>query len=98
MAFGSNDLGDIVSSLRQERARCLQRMLGALWPVRIPFELLRLWRRRYLFRKELARLRETSDHLLVDIGICPGDADAERYRPLWQESRCRRGSVQQSLG
>ncbi len=46
--------------------------------------------RRCRLRNELQRLRETSDHLLADVGLDTAQADREIVRRFWQPSTVRR--------
>lgn len=41
----------------------------------------RLWRRRHQWRCDLTRF---SDHMLTDIGLTRGEAEAEMAKPFWR--------------
>jgi uncharacterized protein YjiS (DUF1127 family) len=45
---------------------------------------LRVWRRRYRYRRELARLIGSGAHLIEDIGLSPEEAERERAKPFWR--------------
>jgi uncharacterized protein YjiS (DUF1127 family) len=45
---------------------------------------LRTWRQRYRYRRDLARLRSSGPHLIEDIGLLREDADREAAKPFWQ--------------
>ncbi|MBL8708855.1 MAG: DUF1127 domain-containing protein [Rhodospirillaceae bacterium] len=40
-----------------------------------------LWRRRHQWRRDLIRF---SDHMLADIGLTRGEAEAEMAKPFWR--------------
>jgi len=45
---------------------------------------LREWRARLHFRKELSRLLSAAPHMIADIGLTVEDAAAELARPFWR--------------
>jgi uncharacterized protein YjiS (DUF1127 family) len=45
---------------------------------------LRVWRRRFRYRRELARLRSSGPHLIEDIGLLQDEADREAAKPFWR--------------
>ncbi|MGH6906075.1 MAG: hypothetical protein ACREIR_25425 [Geminicoccaceae bacterium] len=44
----------------------------------------RAWRRRYRYRRELARLISSGPHLIEDVGLLPEQAERERAKPFWR--------------
>ena len=49
-----------------------------------PFGLFRLWRQRWHYRKELARLFIVGRYMISDIGLTLEQALAEAGRPFWR--------------
>jgi uncharacterized protein YjiS (DUF1127 family) len=45
---------------------------------------LRAWRRRYRYPRELARLMSSGPHLIEDIGLSRTHADREVAKPFWR--------------
>ena len=45
---------------------------------------LQRWRQRARYRRDLARLRRTSPHLIDDIGLSQAAADREATTPFWR--------------
>lgn len=69
-------------------------MVGALAD---PRPVLRTWRARIDFRRDLAR-RAGEPHLLRDLGFAPEDAAAEARRAPWEPVRLRRSANPVSRG
>ena len=63
-----HDLSDIVEDLSREG----------------PFGLFRVWRERWQYRKELARLFIVGPYMINDIGLALDRALAEFDRPFWR--------------
>lgn len=53
-------------------------------PARRDGSLLARWRRRVQHRAVLARLVETSPHLVDDLGLDPSDVAEEVRKPFWR--------------
>ncbi|HVO03148.1 MAG TPA: hypothetical protein VMT54_13165 [Candidatus Cybelea sp.] len=51
-----------------------------------PFRLLRVWRQRWHYRKELARLLIVGPYMISDVGLTLDLALAEAGRPFWRRS------------
>ncbi len=47
-------------------------------------EVLRVWRRRSRYRRELARLMRSGPHLIDDIGLLRAHAEREVAKPFWR--------------
>jgi uncharacterized protein YjiS (DUF1127 family) len=45
---------------------------------------LRVWRHRARYRRELVRLRRSGPHLIEDIGLLKDEADREAAKPFWR--------------
>ncbi len=58
--------------------------LGLIMPARRDGSLLARWRRRMEHRAVLARLIETSPHLVDDLGLNPNDVAEEVRKPFWR--------------
>jgi uncharacterized protein YjiS (DUF1127 family) len=45
---------------------------------------LRVWRQRARYRRDLARLRSSGPHLIEDIGLSQAEANREAAKPFWR--------------
>lgn len=87
--FGTGDTAAVAMVLRERRAA----LLGTLLHRALAGSLLigiAVWRQRLRLRGALVRLRETSPHLLDDIGLDAAAADRETIRRVWQPQHVAR--------
>jgi uncharacterized protein YjiS (DUF1127 family) len=64
----ARDIGDVLQELKQ----------------RGPIELVKAWRSRRHYRRELGRLLRVGRHMISDIGLTLPEAQAEMNRPFWR--------------
>ena len=49
-----------------------------------PAVVLKEWRERHLFRREVSRLLSVAPHMIADIGLTLDEASEELARPFWR--------------
>ncbi len=64
----ARDIGDVLQELKQ----------------RGPMALVKAWRARRHYRRELGRLLRVGRHMISDIGLTLAEAQAETDRPFWR--------------
>ena len=75
-AGGSEGLGTLFA---RDFAHVLQQLKQ-----RGPMALVKAWRTRWHYRRELRRLLRVGQHMISDIGLTLAEAQAETDRPFWR--------------